>query len=511
MATHQDQARGCYLTATATPSRKSRPRTKAELETRLQQLTGLMLGLRSQIRAKYDAAQTTDENTRHWANADGLSARAALDPAIRRTLRIRSRYEVANSPLARSILRKLGEYVVGTGPSLRLTTKDRDFNAAVQTAFTEHSTAIGLPAKLRLMRREKAQNGEAFGVVFINPPLGAPVKLDLRTVEADRVANPRMTMETQHNSDGIIFDDFGNPMGYMILRAHPGDVFWLAPITEADTFRADQVFHYFEQDRSDQTRGVPEITSALPYFAMRRRYVLAVLAAAETAADLAGVIRTQSPVPDSDDDNAPTPWDAIEIERRMLLTLPENYDISQLKAEQPTSTIEMFDSVITREIARSVNMPFGIAASDHSNYNFASGKLDDQPHQRTVAIEQDTLEDAVIEPFFKTWYFMAVRSPGMLPSPPDGRDVLPAHQWFWDGQDFLDPREASAKDISLKNGSDTHTRIYAKRGLDPLAEWEAEAELLGMTLDQYREKIIGAMFAQPQQQAGAAAGGGGNA
>ena len=38
------------------------------------------------VRGRYDAAATTDENRRHWANADLLSANAANNPQVRRTL-----------------------------------------------------------------------------------------------------------------------------------------------------------------------------------------------------------------------------------------------------------------------------------------------------------------------------------------------------------------------------------------------------------------------------------------
>jgi hypothetical protein len=39
------------------------------------------------VRAKYDAATTSEDNRRHWANADGLSANAANRPEARRVLR----------------------------------------------------------------------------------------------------------------------------------------------------------------------------------------------------------------------------------------------------------------------------------------------------------------------------------------------------------------------------------------------------------------------------------------
>jgi capsid protein len=68
------------------------------------------------VRGKYDAAQTTHENRRHWANADHLSANAAVGADVRRILRSRARYEVANNSYAKGIVLTLANYVVGTGP-----------------------------------------------------------------------------------------------------------------------------------------------------------------------------------------------------------------------------------------------------------------------------------------------------------------------------------------------------------------------------------------------------------
>jgi len=53
------------------------------------------------VRGRYDAAQTTSDNERHWANADFLAADAANSPEVRRALRCRARYEVANNSYAR--------------------------------------------------------------------------------------------------------------------------------------------------------------------------------------------------------------------------------------------------------------------------------------------------------------------------------------------------------------------------------------------------------------------------
>ena len=62
------------------------------------------LRTRSIVRARYDAAVTNEDNRRHWANADGLSANASNNSEVRRVLRNRARYEVANNSYARGIV-----------------------------------------------------------------------------------------------------------------------------------------------------------------------------------------------------------------------------------------------------------------------------------------------------------------------------------------------------------------------------------------------------------------------
>ena len=76
------------------------------------------------LRARYDAAQTTRENIRYWAMADGLSADAASSSDVRKKLRDRSRYETANNSYAKGIVLPLANDCVGTGPRLQLLTSD---------------------------------------------------------------------------------------------------------------------------------------------------------------------------------------------------------------------------------------------------------------------------------------------------------------------------------------------------------------------------------------------------
>ena len=110
------------------------------------------------VRAKFDSAQTMADNRRHWANADGLSADAAANPEVRRILRNRARYEVANNSYARGIVLTLANDVIGTGPRLQMLSDSAEANQAVEREFAAWAKAVDLPGKLRTMRTARAQD-----------------------------------------------------------------------------------------------------------------------------------------------------------------------------------------------------------------------------------------------------------------------------------------------------------------------------------------------------------------
>ena len=143
-------------------------------------------------------------------------------------------------------------------------------------------------AKLRTLRMARCQDGETFAVMATNPKVRHDVKLDLMLIEADRVCSDLVWLPDDKLVDGISFDDWGNPEAFRVMKYHPGDIRY-APGEEAVIVPAEYMLHIFRQDRPGLHRGVPELTAALPLFAQLRRYNLAVLSAAEAAADFAAV------------------------------------------------------------------------------------------------------------------------------------------------------------------------------------------------------------------------------
>jgi lambda family phage portal protein len=352
------------------------------------------------LRLRYDAATTTEDNRRHWASADGLSANAANSPEVRRILRNRSRYEVANNSYARGIVLTLAHDVIGTGPRLQMLTSDGQANRRIEHAFMQWARAIDLPQKLRTMRMSRATDGESFAVLTSNPRLNTDVQLDLRLVEADQVATPDLNQLTSDSVDGIEFDGYGNPVKYHILQGHPGEG-TTGILRDYDRVPASSVVHWYRCDRPVQARGIPDIMPALPLFAQLRRFTLAVLSAAETAADFAGILYTDAPA-NGEADSA-EPFEPIELEKRALLTMPGGWKMSQMEAQQPSTTYAEFKHELLNEISRCLNMPYNIAAANSSGYNYASGRLDHQTYFKATGVEQSHLETTVLDRILAAW------------------------------------------------------------------------------------------------------------
>jgi len=417
------------------------------------------------MRARYDAAQSTPDSRRHWANADGLDAVRANAAAVRARLRRYARYEVANNSYARGIVLTLANDTIGTGPRLQMLAEDVQVNQTVEREFAAWSKAVDLPAKLRTMRMARAQDGEAFAMMFSSSS-SWPVSLDLRLVEADQIETPSLV--NREYTEGIKFDSNGRPKSYAVLKSHPGG---LKSTTEFEHVDSEYVIHWFRRDRPGQIRGIPDITPALPLFAHLRRYTLAVIVAAEIAAEWTMFLKTNAS-PDGEHrpiEGGSGGFDEIEIERGLMTTLPEGWEPSQLKAEQPTTTYEMFKREILNEIARCLNIPYNIAACNSSGYNYASGRLDHQTYFKSIRVEQTQCEAVVLDPILDAWIDEASRTFGFqLENRP--------HQWFWDGHEHVDPaKEASAQATRLASHTTTLAHEYARQGKD----WETELRQRG--------------------------------
>ncbi|MBQ9128971.1 MAG: phage portal protein, partial [Thermoguttaceae bacterium] len=234
-------------------------------------------------------------------------------------------------------------------------------------------------------------------------------------------------------------------------------------------------------------RGAPEIAPALRLFALLRRYTLAVVTAAEVAADFAAVI-TSDEIPggtsaaDEEGEAESLAWfEEVPITRGAMLKLPENNEVSQLKAEQPTTTYPDFKRELLSEIGRALQVPVNLVSGDSAKHNYASGRLDCQEFHKMIRLDQQAAGIAVMRPIFYAWfdeYAALERSQGRQ------TPKRPVVTFQWDGFEHVDPvKEADAQAIRLQSMTTTLADEYAKMGRD----WEDALIQRKRELDKMRE------------------------
>lgn len=442
--------------------------------------------------SRYESARSTENNRGLWAGADAMSANALNDANTRYKLRNRSRYEDQNNGYVSGLIGDRANETIGTGPRLQLTLPDQiqdpDFQRAVaipedaarqvELKWADWCEQIGLLDKLLTLDETETRDGECFGLKFTNPQLDpAGPQLDLRLYEADQVATPTLDVTDPKVIDGIRFDDHGNPVEYHFLRRHPGDVWsWLNPILEFDPYPARRVIHFFKPRRPGQARGVPPHQSSLPLMGVLRAYTAATLGSAELQAKITGTIESDYSLPVGDEGDAEQPdiepMQQIPFGQSVLMTLPSGLKAKAFDATQPSTGYREFKNEIVTEAGRPLNAPRSVSTGSSAEYNYASGRLDQQQWHRSIRIRRARIVRIVLNNLFRDWLREAALIPGFLPPglPPVSEWRW---KWRWDGFVSIDPvKDSTAAQIALASGQTTFDRVCGEQGED----WEEVLE-----------------------------------
>jgi capsid protein len=418
------------------------------------------------IRARYDNALTTDENQRNWAMADVLSAKAANSYQIRRTLRTRSRYEVANNPYLFGICNSNADDLIDTGPTLQVLTDDPAYNRQIEAAWREWADEVDITEKLRTCKLARTVDGEGFLVLKTVEDLYNSVKLYPVDVEADQVTSPAPAKLDLLWVDGLTLHPVtGRPVSYQVLEHHPGDLWFrdLNPL-KVKTVASRHICHYFLKFRPGQVRGIPIFTSALDLFGELRAYRKAVLQKAQVAANLTAVLETDAPG-DSDGSGTSDPFDTIPIDRGTMTTLPAGNTLKQYQTGEPSTTYEQFQEKCLGEACRPLCYPLNRALGSSQKFNFSSAKLDHIDYRNSLRVERGQCNHTCLDPLWRAWFEEARRIPKLLP---DGATLARTpHEWHWPGFATLDAQADTKADIGQLNaGTLTWREFWASRGYD---------------------------------------------
>lgn len=452
---------------------------------------------RSGRSSSYDLAKTTDENRRHWAQADAMSPRQANNASTRRTLVIRSRYERDNDPYYGGLARTIPGDLFGTGPRQQCQLVDQDeLNRSIEQKFGEWADATGFIGGLLVSGEAKIVDGETFGIIRSAETPGQPVPLLVQWIETEQCGTPPTAKQSDPSRwvDGIELDNHGRPQAYHLLRAHPGDGYVFGQ--EFERVPADMVLHWFRKFRPGQYRGIPECTSSLSTGAMRRRWSMATVMAAETAANFAVLITSDLP-PGYSEEDLPSPFEQIELTRNMITTLPAGGDAKQMKSEHPNQEFSPFKHELLKEMGRPVCAPYSISGLDGSEHNYSSLRYEREIYHSALRVERESCRHAILDRVFRAWYAIARLIPGYLANNSESLPESVPFGWYWPGFAAIDPlKEAEADSERLKNCTTNLQEVLAEYGQDyvvflkqraremklmkelglPLPEWLAQLE-----------------------------------
>lgn len=443
------------------------------------------------VRAKFDAAQTNDGNSKHWSMADNLSARGSNNKGVRQTLVKRSRYEVENNCWASGLVRTIAYHTIGSGPRLQILSDNEEANQRVEKAFASWAKQVGFAEKTLTAKETEVRDGEVFARLIENKSV-YPINLDIKLHEADQCTSPLGTFLDPFYDDGLHLDRNGEADRYFFLDYHPGDPQYV-PVFSGEWYMKKDVLHYFRASRPGQLRGIPALTPALPLFAILRRFTMATLRSAEFIASVTGFLKTQT-----NPELGPTPsardFYSFAYESGMLMSLPEGWTVEQLTNIPLTTNYEQFLSAVLNEIARCVNVPYNVAACNSKGLNYSSGRMDHLVWDRDIEVDLSRIESKWCDPILKAWLEEASYIDGLLDGLGPVEEIQ--HQWCWDARPIIDEEsDANASSQRIKTGQSTLPLEWQRRGYgDVNGQLRLGAQSLGLTVEQYQSVLTQSIF-----------------
>lgn len=398
------------------------------------------------------------------------------------TLRGRSRDLVRNTPLATGAVGTVVTNVIGGGlqlvsrpdwDTLSMTEKQADKwrqNTEREFALFAESTTCDITRKLdfyglqALAFRSCLESGDSFALLPMVPVTGSPYQTRIQLLEADRIGTPIQAIQvTEQLTAGIEKDQYGAPIAYWILRHHPGGPMGLT--LQADRYMAfgaktgrRNVLHLFQQDRPEQTRGVPYLAPVIELLMQVAKYSEAELAAAVITALLAVFVTSEDGQgianPSGNDGKNIDPDKEIKLGTASVIDLNPGDKIETVAPNRPNGAFDPFFQACVRQIGVALQLPFEVLIK-HFTASYSAARAAMLEAWRFYRMRRIFMANNFCQPIFETWMEEAIAlgridAPGFFDDPAIRRAYLMA-DWIGDSPGQIDPlKEAQAAQLRVQ-------------------------------------------------------------
>lgn len=421
-------------------------------------------------------------------------------------LRERSRDLNRNDAFAAAITDTVVANVVGTGlrPQARIDRDTVEIEDAAATDFEqqcERAWKRWLPhadAQNRLdfydiqalVYRQVKENGEVLILpLMVTDDPSRPYSLALEVIEADRLATPTDKLGDLSIRDGVQLGPRGQPLGYWIRKAHPGD--GALSKTGTDTSESfnyyeafnkvsgrPNVFHLYRQKRPGQTRGEPFFSPVLAQFKDLGDYMEAEIVSARVGACFSAFVKKNDPYAAAAGatDSYDTRGGRISsLEPGIIDYLAPGESVEFATPNRPGGTFEPFTTVVLRSIGAALGLPLELVTKDFSRTNYSSARAAMLEARRFFRNEQQWLGTTLCQPIYEMVIYEAwLREdiPAVDIFSELGADYMQA-RWIAPGWGWVDPvKEVKSSVDSINAGLSTLAEECSAQGRD----WEEVAE-----------------------------------
>jgi len=423
-----------------------------------------------------------------------------------RRLRARCGELSRNDPYARHFLNMLAVNVVGpVGPKHQAQVRDnsgdlnRRINDKIEDGWAEWCEECTVDGRLsfaaytRQTLKGTARDGEGitrlwrgfeknrfgFALEAIDPD-----QLD----ERYNIPRGRDGDEEREVRMGVEVDAFGRPTGYHVWN-RPEKIIgmdWMP--RERERLPADQIIHLYDQERPNQTRGLPWFLAVAMNLKMLGGYSEAELVAARTAAAKQGWFVKKGDAPTIGEGATPDAENRIAIEANpgLMDFAPDGYTFEAWTPEHPTTAFSAYVKAKLREIATGLSVSYNALNSDLEGVNYSSMRSGmSLEREMWKTIQQWVVGRAFVRRVYVEWLNMALLSGALVL---DSRTVskFSAVKFTPRGWQPVDPEKEMKSNVdAIQTGLDCRTDILAEQGKDyeEVLEKLAEEEKLAADYD----------------------------
>ena len=329
-----------------------------------------------------------------------------------------------------------------------------------------------------------------------------PFKTAIQMVSPSRLSNPHWEADSATLRRGVVRDEYGQPLGYHIRTAHPGDFYAMSNVDQWKYVPAKlswgrrQVIHIVEKMRPDQTRGVGDMVAALKQSKMTKKFQEITLQNAVVNATYAAAIESELPtdvifqsmgaggtgmanmlgdymsalqayIGDSKN---------IAIDGVKMPHLFPGTKLSMKPVGTPGGVGTQFEESLQRHVAAPLGLSYEQYSKDYTKTNYSSARASMAETYKFMQSRKKSVAERFANNIYMLW-FEEQWNAGLLPIPkgktkslfydPVMREALTACAWVGASRGQIDEmKETQAALLRIKGGLSTYQDEMAQLGKD---------------------------------------------